>query len=50
VGGQTSITTGTVAPLFKPRAIPPVEAATPTNFSALSVLSVDKQFRVGGID
>jgi len=29
MGGQTSITTGTVALLFKPRASPSVKAATP---------------------
>jgi len=41
--GQASITTGTVALLFKPHAIPSVEATTLKKFSALSVLSVDKK-------
>ena len=43
MGGQTSITTGTVAPLFKSRAISSVEVTPPIKISALSVLSVDKK-------
>jgi hypothetical protein len=41
---QTSITTGTVALLFKPHALPSVEATTPIkNFRAFSCLFVVKK-------
>jgi len=43
MGGQASITTGTVALLFKPHAIPSVKAATPNkNFVPFRVFSLLK--------